>query len=155
MPQMTSEAVVPRSALLLGAAGLVPFVACTLQILAHWPLASRQTGPALYALTLYSAVILSFMGGAQWGLAVAAPTAHADWRRYGVSVLPAIVAWAGLWLGGQTGIVLTAAGFAALLSYDLWTVRQSEAPAWYGRLRSGLTAAVIACLAAVALWGPF
>jgi Protein of unknown function (DUF3429) len=113
-----------------------------------------MTGPALYALPLYGAVILSFMGGVQWGLAVAASPAANDWRRYGLSVIPALVAWGGLWIGGTTSLYLLMAGFAALLAYDLWTVQQGEAPAWYGRLRSALTATVVICLAAVAVWGP-
>jgi hypothetical protein len=136
----------PRPALWLGLAGLIPFVATALQIATGWPLDAKFIGPALYALQLYSAVILSFMGGVQWGLAVRDEPYGAEWRRYGASVLPALVAWTGLWLGGRTGLLTIAIGLLLLLGYDLWTVRQGEAPRWYGRLRVGLTSTAIASL---------
>lgn len=148
---------IPRAAVVLGAAGLIPFLACALQIATAWPLERRMIGPALHALTIYGAVILSFMGGVQWGLATAQPPAanQAEWRRYGMSVLPAMVAWAGVWTARQSGLILLAGGFALLLAYDLWTVARGEAPAWYGRLRIGLTAIALACLLAAAILGPF
>lgn len=151
-PKPISE--IPSAALWLGLAGLVPFLGCALQVATGWPLGPRMTGPALYLLTTYGALILSFMGGAQWGLAVAQPSSAA-WRRFGVSVLPALLAWAGLWIGARTGLLLLTSGFAALLAYDLWTVEHGEAPAWYGRLRLLLSAGAIVCLLAAALLGPF
>jgi hypothetical protein len=113
----------------------------------------RSTGPALYLLLTYGAVILSFMGGVQWGLAVA--SGGSDLRRYGISVVPALLAWLGLYLGALNGLLVVAAAFAALLAYDLWTVRRGEAPAWYGRLRVRLTVAVLAMLLSAAWLGPF
>jgi hypothetical protein len=103
-------------------------------------------------------VILSFMGGVQWGLAVAQDAGANDatrWRRYGVSVLPAFVAWSGVWFTGRTGLLLLAIGFAALLAYDLLTVSRGEAPRWYGELRIVLTIVVVAALLLTALVGPF
>jgi hypothetical protein len=148
---------IPLAALLLGAAGMLPFVATAVQVSTGWPLSPRMTGPALYNLTIYSGVILSFLGGVQWGLALARqPTGDArDWRRYGVSILPSLAAWAGLWFAARNGLLLLAASFVAALIYDLWTVRLGEAPRWYGRLRIGLTVVVVAALLAAALFGPF
>jgi hypothetical protein len=149
-----SSQTIPPSAFLLGWAGVIPFAALALQVATGWPLGGRMTGPALYLLTTYGALILSFMGGAQWGLAVAAPEPD-NLRRFGLSVLPALLAWLGLWIGAKTGLLLMAGGFAALLAYDLWTVARGEAPHWYGRLRRNLSVAVIGCLLAAALLGPF
>jgi Protein of unknown function (DUF3429) len=146
---------IPPAALWLGAAGVIPFVACATQIALAWPLEPRFAGPAIYALQLYGAVILSFMGGVQWGLAVRDQPYGAEWRRYGVSVLPAFVAWAGLWFGGRNGLLAVAGGLLGLLAYDLWTVTRGEAPAWYGRLRLGLTAVAVAALALVAVLVPY
>jgi hypothetical protein len=143
----------PPAALLLGAAGAIPFVACAVQIAFGWPLSPRMIGPALFALNIYGAVILAFMGGVQWGLSVV--QAHAGWRAYGVSVLPSFVAFAGLWFAPPAGLWALAVGFVGLLIYDLWTVRCGEAPAWYGRLRIGLTVVVVGCLMLAALRGPF
>lgn len=148
---------IPVPARLLGLAGLIPFVALTLEVVLARKLLFGP-GPALFALQIFGAVILSFMGGVQWGLAVAANAQRAttnDWRRYCISVLPSFVAWTGLWFTGRVGLMLLSAGFLALLAYDLWTVRQGEAPRWYGRLRVLLTTGVVACLSLAAAFGPF
>ena len=97
-------------------------------------------------LIAYACVILSFMGGAQWGLATAAPAV--DVRRFGLSVIPALIAWPALLLAAVPALGLLVLAFAALCGYDLWTVRQKLAPAWYGRLRLQRTGAVIVCLLA-------
>jgi hypothetical protein len=147
---------IPQAALVLGVAGLVPFVAAAIQIATAWPLGPRMTGPALFHLGAYGACILSFMGGVQWGLAVAAGAEGADAaRRYGASVVPALIAWAGLYLGAQTGLLLLALGFAVLLAYDLVAVTRREAPRWYGRLRIGLTVVVLMSLLIAIAFGPF
>lgn len=146
---------IPAAALWLGFAGIIPFVALALQVATGWPRGPREIGPALYALTIYGAVILSFMGGVQWGIAVADTHISEGWRRYGIAVVPALIAWAGVWIGQYNGLMLLAAAFAALLAYDLWTVSLGEAPSWYGRLRIGLSAVVCVSLLAAAQFGPF
>ncbi len=142
---------IPTPALLLGLGGLVPFVALPFaaafsetlnlppQVRAH------ATVPAL---TLYAAVILSFMGGVRWGLAMrqVAPNGFVAWRRYTVSILPALLAWTALFLGTRAGLVTLAAGSALLLIYDLWSIRRGEAPQWYERLRVWLTSVVVLSL---------
>jgi len=102
-------------------------------------------GSASLWLAAYGAVILSFMGGAQWGLATGKVNSN-PWRAFGVSVIPALVAWPALFLPITWALATLSVTFAGLLAYDLWTVRQGQAPAWYGQLRLGLTAAVVLCL---------
>jgi Protein of unknown function (DUF3429) len=149
------DATLPKPAAILGVAGLLPFVACAIQVATGQPLGPRLTGPALYALTIYGAVILSFLGGIQWGLAVAAADRSDGWRRYGLSVVPSFIAWAGVWVGGRPGLITLAAGVAIWAFYELWSTGLGEAPAWYGRLRAGLSLVVVAALAAAAVYGPF
>eukprot|EP01037_Dinobryon_pediforme_P036570 gene36569-43578_t len=71
-PPMRPSPAIPRSALVLGWLGVIPFAVCA-------ALASTggvvPPGAALHALVLYGVVILSFMGGAHWGLAMAAADA--------------------------------------------------------------------------------
>lgn len=146
---MTPSRQIPPAALLLGAAGVIPFAALALLI--------AMGGAGLIApeqaermLRLYGALILSFMGGAQWGLS----TARAEGpkaRALAVSVLPALFAWAAFLIPTGPGLLALSAAFLALMLYDLWTVRRGEAPVWYGRLRVGLTLAVIASLGAASL----
>ena len=148
---------IPTPALMLGAAGVLPFVVTALQVSFGWPFSPRLTGPALYNLTIYGAVILSFLGGVQWGFVAAKPARHplASWRRYAISILPSLAAWAGLWLAARNGLLVLTASFVLALFYDLWTAGAGEAPRWYGRLRIGLTAVVVVCLLAAIQLGPF
>lgn len=142
------SATIPRSALLLGWAGVLPFLALTGALALRLPI-PLDPGPALVG---YGVAILSFMGGAQWGLAVRAPDGgDRALRPYVAAVVPALVAWPAGLLPPRYAFLLLAAGFAALLAYDLWTVRRGEAPAWYGRLRLQLTVAVVALLLGAAL----
>jgi hypothetical protein len=143
---------IPAAALLLGMLGVLPFAALGLAAAI-----GANVGPiaGMPGLLTYGAVILSFMGGAQWGLTVAGSSSDGRglWRRFGVSVVPALVGWAALLPPARLGLTLLAAAFALLAAYDLWTVRRGEAPAWYGRLRLGLSCAVVACLALVVIAG--
>jgi hypothetical protein len=149
------DTALPQAALVLGAAGLLPFLALSTQVATRFPFGPQMTGPALYALLIYGAVILSFLGGIQWGLAVNSADRSDAWRRYGFSVLPSFVAWAGLWIGSRNGLVTLAVGMAFWGAYELWSTGLGEAPVWYGRLRLALTAIVVASLSAAAAYGPF
>lgn len=135
---------IPRAALALGWSGVIPFAALGLAAI----LGLALPVPALPALAAYGTAILSFMGGAQWGLAM---RSAAGARGYAVSVLPALLGWIALLLPGRPGLVLLAVGFALLLAYDLWTVRRREAPPWYASLRWQLTGAVVVVLLATAV----
>jgi Protein of unknown function (DUF3429) len=149
------DATLPRPAAILGAAGLLPFVACALQIATGQPLAPRFTGLALYALTIYGAVVLSFLGGIQWGLAVGSADRSDGWRRYGLSVVPSFIAWAGVWQGQRNGLITLAIGIVVWALYELWSTGLGEAPSWYGRLRAALSTVAVASLGAAAYYGPF
>lgn len=146
---MTPSRQIPPAALMLGAAGVIPFAALALLIAMGGAglIAPEQAGRML---RLYGALILSFMGGAQWGLSTARPEGPKA-RALAVSVLPALFAWAAFLIPTGPGLLALSAAFLALMLYDLWTVRRGEAPVWYGRLRVGLTLAVIASLSAASL----
>ena len=121
---------IPKPALILGIAGLIPFFGLAAAITLHMQV---PYGSA------------SFMGGAQWGLATSNGKSS-NWRAFGVSVVPALIAWPALFLPITWALATLSVTFAGLLAYDLWTIRRGEAPAWYGQLRLGLTAAVVLCL---------
>ncbi len=141
---LPASTTLPASALALGWAGVIPFAGLALAAILGIAL---PVAPA-FALAAYGTAILSFMGGAQWGLAI---RSGAGARGYAVSVLPALLAWVALLLPTRPGLGLLAAGFAALLAYDLWTVRAGEAPPWYGRLRLQLSGAVVLILLVAAV----
>jgi len=139
---------VPAPAALLGAAGLIPFVACAAA--AHLaPEAWR--GAALGALAGYGATILAFMGGCRWGFAAAGMGAGPTWRPMAVSVLPSLLAWGALALGGPWGLALLGAGLLALWAADIALTRAGGAPAWWARLRAPLSVVAAVSLAVGAL----
>lgn len=145
---------IPRSALVLGLAGLVPFVwgAATL-----WSDGLAQAGLDLfgprfigpYVQLQYGTIILAFMSGVLWGFATRAEGGVAA-SGYALSVLPAL--WAFFFVGGGpvSAAIYLAAGFVALLALDWMFWNQGLAPDWWMRLRIGLTAVVVACLALTA-----
>lgn len=149
---MQAASQIPRPALVLGWLGVLPFAALALLSVTGgvlWPSAAGS------ALVLYAVVILSFMGGAQWGLAMAMPRGGqtAMGPRLAISVLPALAAF-GLWYAPPTMALMgLATVFVALLGYDIATARAGAAPSWYPALRLQLTSAVIACLLLAALLG--
>ena len=87
------EAKVPASAAWLGAAGAIPFVASSAATLF---LAGENRLFAVHTLLTYGAVILSFLGGIHWGLAIAGPRRERLWIRLVVSVIPSLMGWAAL-----------------------------------------------------------
>lgn len=139
---MPSGHTIPAPALLLGWFGVVPFAALTAAalLLPHAALQAVQT------LVLYGAIILSFMGGAQWGLAMHSGAEEALATRLAVSVLPALAAFALALEPARVALIGLAAVFLLLLIYDFSTVRGGLAPLWYARLRLQLTLAVVLCL---------
>ncbi len=144
----------PRPAAILGAAGLIPFIALAVQVTTPYPMGAAMRLPAQHALILYGAVILSFLGGVQWGLAVSSADRSDAWRRYGFSIAPALVALLGLWLDGRNGLIALAIALGIWGVYELWSTGLGEAPQWYGRLRIVLTVVAVAALGLAAAYGP-
>lgn len=142
---------VPRAALLLGLAGLIPFFWGAATLVSE-PLATfgaEHLGPRFigpYVQLSYGKVILAFMSGVLWGFATRAEGQVAT-TGYGLSVLPAL--WAFFMVGGgpiSAGINLIT-GFIALLGLDYMFWRQGLAPPWWMHLRVLLTVCVVGSLA--------
>ena len=79
---------VPVLAMLLGVAGLVPFVVCGLASVSTSFIGAQAAAQLLIA---YGAVVLSFLGGIHWGVSL---TAVEDGRqRLALGVLPGLLGW--------------------------------------------------------------
>jgi hypothetical protein len=136
---------VPRPPLLLGLAGLLPFLAGALIVATGFeiPYAGHTAlGDGRAILVQYGIVIQAFMSGVLWGFATKSDRAPP----YVLSVLPAL--WVFFFATGPEARALLniALGFIALLGLDAWFMAQSLAPAWWLRLRLLLTAIVVPCL---------
>ena len=152
---MANEPSIPRGALILGLAGLLPFVwgVVTIWSPSMADLTTRLIGPRFvgpYVSLFYGAVILSFMSGVLWGFATRAEGTRAT-VGYALSVLPALWAFFTTGGGAESAAWALIAGFAGLLLLDRQFSAWGLAPAWWMKLRLILTAGVIACLLPVAL----
>lgn len=134
-------------------AGLLPFVGA----LGAWAAAGalgddRGVALALKSFLVYSAVILSFLGGLRWGRVMSAGGAGAG---YVLAVLPSLWAFPALFLPPPWALAALAGGFGLALWFD---TRADTLPATPGfrRLRQRISAAVIASHAvAFGLWWAF
>ncbi len=136
-------------ALLLGLAGLIPFLACGVLALGQF----GERGAA--ALAAYGAVILAFLGGVHWGFALPEPSHRGERARLVLGVLPSLVGWVAL-LSGIALRVDAALGIL-LLGFIGTTVVEARArqaglmPAGYMGLRWVLSGVVVLVLALVLL----
>lgn len=141
---------IPTAPLVLGLAGLIPFVWGAATYLSD-PLASwgvRALGPRFigpYVQLFYGSVILSFMSGVLWGFATRTSGARAA-TGYWLSVIPAL--WAFFMTGGgpTTAGMNLIFGFAGLLVLDFAFFQWGLTPRWWMSLRMLLTGVVILCL---------
>jgi hypothetical protein len=143
---------IPPSAFWLGWAGVTPFAGlAALLLLDATSIAGIDQSRALTALLAYGMIILSFMGGVQWGLEMARGSPGAGTTSglgYAVSVVPALIAFGASFASPAAALLILAVGFALLLAYDLRRIREGVGPDWYARLRVQLSTAVVTCLAA-------
>lgn len=141
---------IPRSALYLGLAGVLPFAwgAATIHSPTLYDFGSGTFGARFvgqYVQIFYGAVILSFMSGVLWGFAAKAH-GPAGPIGYGLSVIPAL--WTFFMVGGgaQSALLSLAIGFIGVLGLDYLFWRYGLAPSWWMRLRQLITLLVVGCL---------
>ena len=138
---------IPPSALGLGLAGLIPFVACAVSQWAFIPHLSPANG--LRAGMFYGAVILSFLGGIRWGAAIPGSNSKSQNLDFGLSVLSSLAGWVSLLLPPLLGLSLLIAVFLLQSLWDVLSVEQGRLPHWFGKLRMVLTVGAVLSLAAM------
>jgi hypothetical protein len=136
----------PRStlegpALRLTLAGFVPFA-----LLAVWLVAIANDhvwrDDTILLLKVYGATILSFLGGARFGIAL---MAGGEEQRLplAASVIPALCAWVACSIGEPGSFALLAVAFAAQGAWDSVSSHRGDMPGWYGRMRVVITGMVV------------
>ena len=131
----------------LGIAGLLPFVAGAAGL---WLLPPDWAGLAALALLTYASVIVSFLGGIHWGLAMPLVQTRRGLLIWGV--LPSLLAWAGLLLNSAWGLLLMAASLLLCYVVDCQIYRSLRLGGWIG-LRGLLTiVSVASCLVGAAVF---
>jgi uncharacterized protein DUF3429 len=147
----------PLPALVLGLAGLVPFVYGVLLIFSAagtWPtlgfFASDPQG-GVVILERFGAAVLAFMGGCLWGFA---STGRAPaFAALAAAAIPALLAVLAIQPNPALSCIWLAFGYLVLQGIDVTFQRAGVAPAYWLSLRLPLTAGVMACLLVGALYG--
>ncbi|MCP5432346.1 MAG: DUF3429 domain-containing protein [Alphaproteobacteria bacterium] len=136
---------IPQPAAALGYLGALPIVVLAV---AAWLGDAGLKSFAIGTEIMLGALLLVFIGGVRWGLAMAAAPGP-GFASLAVSVVPALLVWGVLTVEDraiQLGILIAA--FLALLVSDLRLTARGGAPAWYPGLRVPLTVLVVGALGA-------
>ncbi len=140
---------IPPAPLALTVAGLIPFygAAGAMALLRDNPIAMANASLVLVA---YTAVILSFLGGARWGAEMMTEVFTGPrWRVLVLSVAGSLIGW-GLVIAKVIGPIwpeIHLVGAAALAAHWAWDVAEGRSlPRWYGGLRSLATAGAVLAL---------
>ena len=112
LPTAISAPAPPARALQLGYAGLLPFVLGAALV---WLVDAQAHPYATLALSAYAGVIVSFLGGIHWGLAMRQPAPPLPLFVWGV--VPSLLAWVALVMPASAGLVLH--GVVLLLCYGV------------------------------------
>ena len=142
---------IPPAALILGFAGLIPFIWGALLVLginngisAQMPEVLRGDGRLL--MIRYGGIILPFMGGVLWGFAAQASGIRAA-SGFALSVVPALWWFFMPGVGPTSALTNLATGFMGVLLLDYAFHKWGLTPPWWIALRVQLSIAVMICLA--------
>lgn len=134
----------PLAALVIGWAGIVPFVAA-----AVGPMVIADYGIAAFvslAGGIYAALVLSFLGGIRWGMAMGPLWGSDRTVGFAISVLSPAAGWIALLLPRVESLGLMIIAFLLQGWLDLRAVGEGRAPLWFAPLRIRLTAAAVVAL---------
>jgi hypothetical protein len=121
-------------ALWLGWAGLIPFALGAALV---WAVREDAHPYAVLLLSAYAAVIISFLGGIHWGLAMRQPQPAARLLVWGV--VPSLLAWVAVMMPAESALVIHGLTLIACYAVDRRVYPAQGAAAWLA-LRFRLTA---------------
>ncbi|ETN37742.1 uncharacterized protein HMPREF1541_07365 [Cyphellophora europaea CBS 101466] len=156
---------VPKEALAVGLAGVVPYLATSLSTVylafdiqyaaAHGQglLLSGEVAEQLLHIIEpiqlgYGASIISFLGAIHWGLEWAGFGGYQGYPRYSIGIVATAVAWPTLLLPAEVGLIAQFLAFTFLYYADARASTRGWAPSWYSTYRFVLTFIVGASIVA-------
>ena len=133
-----------RLPLWLGLVGLSPFIVCTVSV---YLLPVLWQALAVKTFIIYSAIVLSFLGGVHWGVAISLDRCGTrDFNaRLLVSTLPGLLAWPALTLDYPEAMAILLVGFWLIRLYERQQDSTERLPGWYQGLRGLLNTVVVLC----------
>lgn len=146
---------IPRGALALAIAGLIPFLwgLATVLVPALADFGQHAFGPRFigpYVVIQYGTIIIAFMSGVLWGFATRA-TGHEAVAAYTASTLPALFAFFMIGGGASRAALMTAVGLVLVLLLDWVFSRRGLTPYWWLTLRVPITTIAVLCVLGAAL----
>jgi hypothetical protein len=143
----------PKTALILSILGLIPFLA------GGWMVHIAEggwLGIARFSMPIYAAIILSFLGGAQWGFTLARGVDQKFLTiRLTIAMVPSIAGWLMMALpftAPQNKYLIFAALLVLWAAIDHIYANRGWIPDWYPGLRWPITALAAASLVVGSLY---
>ena len=149
MPRQTE--LVRRLAWIFAITGVLVFAVLTAMLFSSQ---SQVRVPAIAALVSFAAVVLSYLGGIEGGLALRDEAGTPETRAiaFALSTLPSLAAWGVLWLPSPQWQLGAALGlFVLVWVADLMLSHQGLVPSWFVDLRTAITA-LVAVILGIALY---
>ena len=140
----------PPIAFILGVAGLIPFILFGLFAVGG----DTRSLLSVQGLIAYGGVILSFLGGVHWGLALSERDEEEPVKsRLSLGVVPSLVGWVAILISLISrpvfGVALLIVGYIALVTAEHRAHKLDLMPAGYMAMRWIISVAVIAILTTV------
>ena len=132
----------------LSLAGFIPF-GCTSLLLFSIGDMHPLYETLLDIFKIWSVIILSFLGGIRWGLALSGQPF--DNRSLVLSVLGSIFAWFAILLPDNYSVLVLLLLFCAHGAWDSFYINLGKAPPWFGAVRITLTLLVVSAHVLVAV----
>ncbi len=141
----------PPLAMILGAAGILPFALLGVASLGG---NADSSLTAVRGLAGYGAVILAFLGGVHWGFALEEQSdGRAVRERLGLGVVPSLIGWAAIFSSFAASPVLSLAiliaGFITVVVTEWHAHRKGLVPGGYMIMRWVISVIVVALLTTV------
>jgi Protein of unknown function (DUF3429) len=127
---------IPRAALWLGIAGALPF---WLAAFSFFTGLLMTEGQSLAVALAYGGLMLAFLGGIRWGVALGATDESRRARELIGGAVPVLMGLAAFFLAPPIGLSLIIIALFIQALADVMSADRGALPGWFGRLRALLT----------------
>lgn len=153
MPPASRPASPSRAIWLISGSGLLPFLVCLALV---YGVPARRDA-AIHAFLVYSALTLSFLGGARWGAELVRAPDRPSRLRLVAAAVPSVIGLFALLpaTSPRLAVGCLLASSLGQLRWDAQGARTGLLPPWNGRLRTVMTVLGTLCTLALlpAVWG--
>ena len=126
--------------------GAIPIVVLTAMIV----IAGGRTGfsaPLIDAYKVYSAIILSFLGGIHWGIILGSENDSLSGKTLVIALIAPFIGWIAVFIAEPLCFAVLMVGFAGQGAWDNFAAHKGYLPLWYSKTRMILTLVVILSMA--------